>query len=473
LLLHIRIYAHIFACMRMDEQLENESLEFKRQLPTPEKLAREVVALANGRGGKIIIGYDEKTKTYYDQQPNQRQEELIANIFCDYCQPRPNYVISYETQIQVKNKPTLLIIDVFEGEHKPYSIKNKSLEEGVFVRVGSTTRKANRQEIARLLRVGQNISYDHEEVNTEHALDADLLKEFLKIRNQVHAAPVRKITKGVLQDLGLLTKYGKPTVAGILLFSKQPQKIPLFEDAYIKAARFKGLEKGFFIDKKEIYGSIPEQLSSASQFILKNTRTSGKILGAIRQDQLEYPEHIIREIIVNALVHRDYSFSGSSIMISIYDDRIEVSSPGGLEAGITTSNIQDRQYSRNPTIAKRMYEMGYFDSWGQGIDNIVSWSMATSKKPPVFVDENNQFTITVFSSFLEEGTKTTVQDTVLTKREDKIIELLKKQKTASIGELQKILKVTKGQAQSSVNKLLKTNLIFRIGSGKNTQYKLT
>lgn len=459
--------------MRIIDCLESTTLEFKREMPAPEKVAIEVLALANTKGGRIVIGYDQKAKEFKDTPANQMQEERISNIISDYCSPRPPYYLSYETQIDIDGKPTLLIIDVPEGENKPYVLKNKSLEDGTFVRIGSTSRKASRIELARLIREGQHLSFDRESITTKDELDLNLLKAFLELRNTFHNAPLEKVNQDLLKDLGLATSDNIPTVAGLLLFGKHPQKVPLLEHAYIKLARFKGLEKGYFIDKQEIFGPLTVQLEEAKKFILRNIRMSGHVVDLKRDDILEYPEPIIREILVNALVHRDYSIQGSTIMVSIYDDRIEVTSPGGLEAGVSAENIQYRQYSRNPIIAKRMFDMGYFDSWGQGIDNIIKWSSDAGVKSPLFLDEDNQFTITIYSNSEYTRSKNSSSRVVeLDEREKEILLLLKTKKRITNKGIQKELNLTKGQSQASIIKLLERSLIERYGIGRNTYYIL-
>lgn len=467
------MHSHIFECMRIIDQLESVNLEFKRELPSPEKLAIEVLSLANTKGGKIVVGYDQKANQFKNTPASQQEEERIANILSDHCSPRPHYHISYETIVDAEGEPTLLIIDVPEGEGKPYSLKTKSIEDGTYVRIGSTSRKATRLEIARLIREGQNLSYDREVLSANFDLDPELLAQFSKLRHEFHGAPLETINQNLLKDLGLVSSNGIPTVAGLLLFGKNPQKVPALEDSYIKLARFKGLEKGFFIDRQEVSGSLTAQLEEAKKFIIRNIKMKGTVVDLKREDVLEYPEPIIREVLVNALVHRDYSVQGSSIMVAVYDDRIEVTSPGGLEAGVSAENIQYRQYSRNPIIAKRMYDMGYFDSWGQGIDKIIKWSADTGAKAPEFIDEHDQFTIKVYSNFYKNNSREYVSKvTELGDREEEILRLFKTSKTISSKQIQEKLSITKGQSQVSIMKLLSAGAVEKRGIGKNTCYVL-
>ena len=105
-----------------------------------------------------------------------------------------------------------------------------------------------------------------------------------------------------------------------------------------------------------------------------------------RIDTYPYPREIVREMIVNAVVHRDYSYTSSPIQLAVFDERIEITSPGGLAGPVTAETIEDRQYNRNPLIAKRLFEMGYFDSWGQGIDQIMEWARQSGRTLPQCID---------------------------------------------------------------------------------------
>lgn len=444
--------------------IESETLEAKRQLPSSNKLAIEVVAFANTRGGRIVIGYDEKAKAFVGLVPSQKLEEKIANIIHDCCEPQVPFTISYES---VRDK-TLLIIDIPVSTNKPHYLKSKGLAQGTYIRVGSTCRFADQETLARLIREGKHISFDSETVSRSSSLDQGKIQRFLTGRKKRLGARVTKVTQALLEDLGAQTN-GTETVAGCLLFHGHPQDIPELSHAYIKAARFKGTQKGTFLDQTEINGCLADQIDAAVTFVLKNIRLSGTIEGSKRIERYEYPPDIIREAIVNAVIHRDYSISGACILLAVYDNRLEVTSPGGLAGQVTVDNIQDRQYNRNPIIAKRMFEMAYFDSWGQGIDRILAWADQTSAKPPTFMDAYDQFTLTLFPENSTSSSSTQYQPP-LSQLERDVLDYVNQHGRVVNREIRQTFGCTKTQAQVVLRKLRDRNLLKVYGAGRSTFY---
>jgi len=217
--------------MDWNRLIENESLETKRQLPSSNKLAIEVVAFANTRGGQILIGYDEKAKAFVGVVPSQKLEEKIANIIHDCCEPQVPFTVSYES---VQDKP-LLIIEIPVSTNKPHYLKSKGLAQGTYVRVGSTCRLADQETLARLIREGKHISFDSETVSRSSSLDQEKIQRFLTERKKRLGAGVTQVTPALLEDLGAQSS-GAETVAGCLLFHDHPQDIPELSHGYIKTA---------------------------------------------------------------------------------------------------------------------------------------------------------------------------------------------------------------------------------------------
>ncbi|MBN2291335.1 MAG: putative DNA binding domain-containing protein [Pirellulales bacterium] len=444
--------------------IESETLEAKRQLPSSNKLAIEIVAFANTRGGRIVIGYDEKAKTFVGVVPSQKLEEKIANIIHDCCEPQVPFTVSYES---VQNKP-LLIIDIPVSTNKPHYLKSKGLAHGTYIRVGSTCRLADQETLARLIREGKHVSFDSETISRSVSLDQEKIHRFLAERKKRLGARVTQITPSLLEDLGVQTN-GRETVAGCLLFHGHPQDIPELSHAYIKAACFKGTQKGTFLDQAEIDGCLADQIDNAVTFILKNIRLSGTIEGSKRIERYEYPPEIIREAIVNAVIHRDYSISGSSILLAVYDNRLEVTSPGGLAGQVTVENIQDRQYNRNPIIAKRMFEMAYFDSWGQGVDRILAWADQTRAKAPTFIDAYDQFTLRLFPENSISPSATQYEPS-LSELERDVLDYVNRHGRITNREIRRTFGCTKTQAQVVLRRLRDQNLLKVYGAGRSTFY---
>lgn len=156
-----------------------------------------------------------------------------------------------------------------------------------------------------------------------------------------------------------------PTRAGMLCFGKNPQEF--IPHSQVRIARFKGVSTSHFIDRADLHGTLPEMIDAAEQFIRRNTRLAAKIVGFRRREVTEYPFEAIREAICNAVCHRDYRIGGATVRVMVFDDRIEVNSPGGLPQGVTLAEIERKHVLRNPVIAGCLYDIFYIEKWGTGI----------------------------------------------------------------------------------------------------------
>jgi ATP-dependent DNA helicase RecG len=420
-----------------------------------------MIAFANSKGGKIIVGIGDNGEVK-GVVASQKLEERVANYVSDLSTPRIGYTLSYETIAD----HTVMVIDVLPGSFTPYYLTTKGIQEGTFVRIGSTSRRADRAELAELLRRGQGIPFDLEEIGPVVDLDESLFFNFVKKRSDRFGAPSLVVSLENLKDQGI-AKHKRLTVAGALLFTANPQKYPELCFAFIRAGRFKGLEKGILIDQAEFAGPLTRQIEDAVHFALKNSRVSAIIEGTKRIDTFEYPEKILREMITNAVVHRDYSITGASIMLAMFDDRIEISSPGGLPSSITPENIADRQFSRNPIIAKRMFEMGYFDSWGQGIDMILEWARRNGGRIE-FIDSRGEYKLIAHSPFVPPSLQLSVDfDSTQIK---KILRYTEKNGRISNRECRNILDISKTKAQVLLKKMVEKGLLQQQGRGRSSEY---
>lgn len=211
-------------------------------------------------------------------------------------------------------------------------------------------------------------------------------------------------TKQVCENLGLVTESsGKsyPTNGGVLLFSVQ--RLKLFPDSMIRCARFGGKTKEKIEDHVEIESPLPLAIDQTIAFIERNIRKSAKIGRMFREDILEYPPYAIREAVISAILHTDYAMRGSHIQIAIFDDRIELSNPGGLPFGQTIEKaIAGSSKLRNRVIGRMFRELKLIEQWGSGLQRILSTCKKQGLKTPLIEDLNNTFKITLYSSQIEE-----------------------------------------------------------------------
>ena len=356
---------------------ESKTLEFKEKMP-------ESLAIA---------------KTAYTL------EEKIANIVYTMVEP----TVAFHVSIHNLEGKLILKIDVFPGSLKPYHLKNKGEIEGTYIRVGSTNRMADLETIEELGRQRMNISFDETSIIDATIEDIDLknIEIYLKKRKEVRDIPevepdtefLKKI-KAVRQQNGSI----HPTVAGILLFSSEPEDY--IQGAVIKCARFKGNEMDEFIDPRMITGSLFSQIEETIAFFKKNVKRSAKIEGVYRKEEYEYPEKAIREAVVNAVCHRDYSRKGADIKFAIFDDRIEITSPGGLLPQISISDLGTGVSElRNKIIGRIFNEAGLIEGWGTGIRRIRNEIEERRLKSPEFKDINSFFKTIIYNEPLKKGVK--------------------------------------------------------------------
>ena len=348
---------------------EAKNIEFKVMLPKDsEKYTKTIVAFANTQGGRLIIGIDDETHevTGVDSDSAFRIMDSIANAVSDSCTPQ----IVPDIELQTVDNRTVVVATVAPGPNRPYYLKSKGKEKGTFIRVAGTSRPAHSEKIRELEMEGARISWDEltcvgYEV-TEKAI-RKLCRDIVMYR-ETAGLPGHQVTRTQLINWKLL-KNGEDSLlasnAFVLLTSDY------FPFSKTQCAVFKGTERTVFLDKREFTGAIYEQIESATEFVLRNIRLGARIEGLIRKENYELPVEAIREMIINAHCHRNLSDS-SCVQVAVYDDRLEVTSPGGLYNGITYEEIMNgRSKLRNRAIAHVFNQMGLVESWGTGIKRIM------------------------------------------------------------------------------------------------------
>lgn len=299
-------------------QPESKTLEFKRDLSSPKPLLKTLVAFANTAGGRLVIGVDDQKHVVGVEDP-LTEEERLCNLIADSIAPRlvPNIEL-----ITVQGK-TLLIAEVFLSGSRPHFLRSEGPETGVYVRLGSTNRQADRELVTELRRSVEGGSFDELPMPDLSADDLDL-----------KAAQTFFKGKRELDEQGLLTlKFLRreqaalvPTKGAVLLFGKD--RIAHFPDAWIQCGRFTGTDKTHILDHTELHEPLPQAVESILLFLKKHAMRAADLSGIHRKDVWSIPLTILREVVINALVHTDYSQRGAPIRIAFFDDRIEVENPG-------------------------------------------------------------------------------------------------------------------------------------------------
>ncbi len=355
------------------ENTESKTLEFKRDFSSPMPLLKTLVAFSNTAGGKLIIGVTDKKEIIGVEKPLDEKDRLCS-IIADSIAPRliPNIEL-----VTIENK-TVMIVEVFLSSGRPHWVTSEGPEQGVYVRLGSTNRQADTQLIAELRRSLEGVLFD--ELPQTGLSKADLdIGEIEKSFDDK-----RQFNDKTLLTMKLLTKHQNrlvPTNGAVLLFGKD--RLAHFPDAWIQCGRFDGIDKTTIYDHIEINEHLPLAVESIMEFLKKHAfRSADLSKGLRRKDVWNIPESILREVIINAVVHCDYSQRGAPIGVSFFDDRIEVENPGILLPGMTIEDIMDGVSKiRNPVIARAFRELGLIEQWGSGVKRVFNEAKELGLKP--------------------------------------------------------------------------------------------
>ncbi len=373
---------------------ESRNVEFKVMLPKDsEKYTKSIVAFANTQGGKLIFGVDDKTKKVVgvDEDELFRMMDSISNAISDSCEPQ----IVPNIEPQTVDGKTIIVVTVMPGANRPYYLKSKGKATGTFIRVAGTSRPAHSEKIKELEMEGARIYWDEltcvgYEV-TEDAVE-ELCSDIVKFRNEM-GLPKRDVTVTQLINWKLLKRENDTLMASNAFVLMTSDYFPFSKT---QCAVFKGTDRTVFLDKREFSGPIYEQIVATTDFVLRNIRLGAEIDGLVRKESYELPLEAIREMIINAHCHRNL-VDDSCVQVAIYDDRLEVSSPGGLYNGLTYEELMNGHSKiRNRAIANIFNKMGLVESWGTGVKRILAAAKSYGLPTPRFQAFDNMFRVNLF-----------------------------------------------------------------------------
>lgn len=367
---------------------EGKTLEFKRDVSSSSRnLVKTLVAFANTAGGKVIIGVDDQSRSPVGIAAPLDEEERICNLIADSIQPRlvPNI------ELFTVAEKTLLVIEVFLSGNRPHWVKAEGPEDGVYVRLGSSNRRADRELIAELRRSVEGVAYDELPMPDLSMEDLDMAAIKESFRDQ------RDIGERELLTLRVLTtEQGRlvPTRGGILLFGKDRRRH--FPDAWIQCGRFVGRDKAVIFDHVELHAHPPTAVEDIMLFLKKHAMRGADFSGIQRRDVWSIPLGILREAVINALVHADYSQRGAPIRVAFFDDRIEIENPGILLPGMTIEDMR-RGVSRirNHVIARVFRELKLIEQWGSGVSRMFREAGERGLPPPEILEMGMRLRFTV------------------------------------------------------------------------------
>jgi ATP-dependent DNA helicase RecG len=342
---------------------EGRTLEFKRDLSSLRRVMQTLVAFANTAGGTLVIGRDDDGTVRGVSDP-QSEEERLASAISDNIVPG----LFPDIEVVSSGGVELLVVRVARWPG-PFHLAADGPERGVYVRLGSTNRQADAATLAELKREAEQLAFDQ-----HPCVGADLGDLDIELTRRLFAAQGREIDEAKLESLGVLIRYGSelvPSNGGVILFGRAEARQQRFPDAQVRCARFKGTGKADFLDQLDIETSVLGAVDEAARFVRRNTRLAAKIESLHRKDVPEYPLLALREALVNAVAHTDYQLTGMNIRVAVFDDRLEIESPGTLPFGLTIEDLKAGvSRIRNPVIARVLRELTLMETWGSGYRRI-------------------------------------------------------------------------------------------------------
>ncbi|MDO4478698.1 MAG: putative DNA binding domain-containing protein [Lachnospiraceae bacterium] len=428
---------------------ENEYTELKSTVVSD--ICKEIIAFANTKGGILYVGVaDDGTVVGIDNADKVTLQ--LSNMVRDSIKPDVTMFVRYETQ-DIEGKQ-ILAVTVQKGTDRPYYIGSKGLKpSGVYVRNGSSSDPATDTAIRKMIKETDGDSFE-----TMRSLEQVLTFEAAKAQFKKRDVP---FDSAKMQTLGMLSADGIYSNVAYLLSDQCVSTI--------KAATFAGSDKSKFQDRREFSGSLFEQMEELYLYLDIRNQTKATFEGLYRIDTKDYPEEAIREALLNSLVHRDYSFSASTL-VSVYNDRIEFVSVGGLPTGIELADIMlGLSVCRNPKLAAVFYRLKLIEAYGTGMPKIMNAYAGSGLEPKIEVTAN-AFKITLPNRNANIGTKADVN--VRSSYETRILEYIKTNGQAVRSDIDVLLGVSQATASRILKQMLKKGLIYQEGNGRTTRYKV-
>ena len=460
-------------------QGEGQRLELKRSLAELETGARAAAAMANTDGGHVLFGVRDDG-TILGVQIGAQTRERVVQAITDNTDPTLYPSVEY---VDLDGK-TVIVVTVSRSEDRPHLVRGRA-----YKRVGAADVQMSRAEYERLLLARRQPPFDQQLV--ERATYADLdeakVRDFLRRRQEAYpgttlpSAPLPQVVAEMLE--GARERDGElvPTYTGLLFFGRNPQRF--LPRAEVKLARFQGTTTLAFIDRLIVpstdsghrHGTLPEMLDEAERFIRRNTRTAMKVVEFESVQVSEYPYDAVREAMVNAMAHRDYHHS-SGIQVNIFDDRLEVMSPG--EALIPLGELEGSHVTRNETLCRRFRDIGEMEQFGTGITKMKRLMREHGLEEPVFEERGSFFKVTFCGpgdrivDLIPRAGVTDLRELGLNERQIEALRLMVNEgRELSNKEYREMFGVATRTASRDLMELVKTEMVQQVGQGRGIKYR--
>jgi ATP-dependent DNA helicase RecG len=435
--------------------------------PDPELLAETMVAFANTDGGTILIGLTPQGQP----TENLLSEEIESGLQQALALCRPPVVTEWE-QLEV---PGGFVI----GLRVPRSTELHALADGrVLVRSGAENRPLSGDAIRQLAATKSSGEFEAEPVPgaTRADLDDEIISEYLRLRAERQRRPITQDREEILRQIAAVTAEGQPTVSGLLLFGRDPQVF--LPQAGIIFVKFLGKEPrgpgGLpgYGRREEIGGPLPRMIERAWHVILEEMRVEAVVRGLKREERTEYPPFAVREALINAVCHRDYRLSGRRIEIRMFDDRLEVQSPGGLPGYITLDNIVEEHFSRNPRIVHGLFQWGFIEELGLGIDRMIEAMVQAGHPQPTFRATPYSFTV-ILQNIVERVSAPAPWEGSMNERQLRALQYIQAQGRITNREYRELCPhVSAETLRLDLADLVDRGILLKVGDKRGTYYIL-
>ncbi len=431
-------------------------------------IAETLVAFANTEGGTLVVGLKDDgepvTKEVDSEALLKALKEADAN-----CNPP---VVTGNWEPTETDEGTVFALRV------PRSIELHALTDGrVLIRSGANNRPLGGQEILKLASAKNTGDFESEAVpgSSKDDFSRKMIDEYLAKRAERTKRPYNGKLDDLFREIGSVDDAGKPTVSGILLFSEYPQH--WLPQSGVVFAKFVGKaprgENGLagYSRREELTGPLPRLVEAAWNLIWSEMAVGAVVKGLEREETYEYPQFAVREAIVNAICHRDYRLKGRRIEIRMYSDRLEVISPGGLPGFITVENIVDEHYSRNPRIVNGLFQWGYIEELGLGIDRMMEVMQQSGLHPPTFDARPYSFAVTLFNAREKQKAPEWARNT--NHRQARALQYIRDHGSITNREYRSLCQgVSAETLRLDLADMVEQGILLKVGSKKGTYYIL-
>jgi predicted HTH transcriptional regulator len=428
---------------------EGKTLEFKRDLSGPEGALKTIVAFANTAGGTLLVGVEDGTGHVRGVADPLDLEERLANLISDHIAPR----LVPEIEILPWRRTQVVAVQVHPSPTRPHYLQRDGAETGVYVRVGSTNRRADRELVDELRRFSRGEAFDEQPMP---GLDSEAL-DFRAASESF--AGLRKLAPRDLETLRLVTEHqGRkvPTVGGTLLFGRDRDRH--FPDAWIQAGRFAGDDKSRILDRAEIRSLPVRAIEETIAFVEKHSLHGAEIGAVRRRERWNLPPVAVREAVINAVAHADYAQRGGPIRVAIFDDRLEVENPGLLPFGLTVEDLpRGVSKLRNRVIGRVFHALGLVEQWGSGVQRMTSACREMGLGPPRFEEVATRFRVTLFTE--------RVGRPALDEKDRAIVEALTGGKGLVTSDIAEAIGLTPRATRTRLARLVGSGLLREVGTG--------